>query len=304
MNLHFLLKALFLLLLTGCQAQAEPKSPALIWTMDEGLVAPESAYYDAKSKAIYVSNMNSANPVNRSGSGYITKLSPDGKVLAPYWAEGLLTPKGLRAHGGYLWVAAVDEVVALQIGKSKTHRDGELVKRIPIPGAKCLNDLTVAEDGTIYVSDAFANRIYTIRNGRVSVLAEGDDLDSPNGLLLTDGKLVIVNSALAKPGKPAGKGNLFALDLVTRARTLISKQAIGQLDGVEMDGLGNYVVSDWASSALYRVTPDGKTTLLLQEAGNTADFSFSPDKKTLYVPFLESQVVRAYDYGKLLRLNP
>ena len=58
--------------------------------------------------------------LEKDGNGYISRLSPDGKVVSAKWVTGLNAPKGLRSAGGVLWVADIDEVVAIDIGSGRS----------------------------------------------------------------------------------------------------------------------------------------------------------------------------------------
>src|SRR5262245_38443947 len=71
------------------------------WNLTTGFAAPESAYHDAASNAVFVSSIN-GEILAKDGNGYITRLSPDGKVVAEKWATGLHGPKGLRSARGVL----------------------------------------------------------------------------------------------------------------------------------------------------------------------------------------------------------
>src|SRR5262245_83104 len=131
--------------LAGCNSapnnqKAEPQvSPAAApddakWTVTEGINAPESVYVDADDGFIFVSNIVGM-PDQRDGNGYISKLSPDGKVIAAMWVTGFNAPKGLRSYKGTLWTADLDEVVAIDIAS------GKVGSRLKIDGAKFLNDV-------------------------------------------------------------------------------------------------------------------------------------------------------------------
>ena len=142
------------------------------WTVTEGINAPESVYVDADDGFIFVSDIGGA-PDQRDGNGYISKLSMDGKVIAAQWVTGFNAPKGLRSYKGTLWTADLDEVVSIDIAS------GKVASRIKIDGAKFLNDVACGPDGTVYVSDTVASRIYAVKNGKASVFAEGDDIEYP-----------------------------------------------------------------------------------------------------------------------------
>src|SRR5262245_49027841 len=97
--------ALTLTLATGAFAQNPPQrnapEPTALWTLSADVNAPESAYYDATSNAIFVSSIN-GDVLAKDGNGYISRLGADGKVVNARWATGLNAPKGLRSVGGTL----------------------------------------------------------------------------------------------------------------------------------------------------------------------------------------------------------
>ena len=66
---------------------ADPTPPTPVWNLTTGFAAPESAYYDAASNAVFVSSIN-GQILEKDGNGYISRLSPDGKVVAEKWEIG------------------------------------------------------------------------------------------------------------------------------------------------------------------------------------------------------------------------
>ena len=232
--------AALLALLTACATpRIEP------WSVSEGLNAPESAYLEPDSGLLFVSQIGlrpDGTPMDKDGNGVISKFARDGKVVAANWVTGLNSPKGMRSHGGTLWVSDVDEVVAIDIAS------GAIKSRTLIEGAKFLNDVATGPDGSVYVSDMLTSKIHRIKDGKVSTWAEGDQLEYPNGLLVEGDSLVV-----AAWGKPEADfstklpGHLYRLNLATGAKTLITPRPTGNLDGLESDGRGGYVVSDWVA---------------------------------------------------------
>ncbi len=67
---------------------------------------------------MFVSSIN-GQILDRDGNGYISRLSPDGKVVNAKWVTGLDAPKGMRSIGDTLWVSDIDEVVAIDIAKGQ-----------------------------------------------------------------------------------------------------------------------------------------------------------------------------------------
>ena len=338
---HLIRKLVFTILLGAtASAQAPPPQPATpappaVWTITADMNAPESAYYDAASKSVFVSSIN-GQIAEKDGNGYISRLSPDGKVINAKWATGLNAPKGLRSTGGTLWVSDIDEVVGIEIAS------GRIASRVRIEGARFLNDLATAPDGTIYVSDSQGFRIYAVKDGKASVFVEGEDaVETPNGVLV-DGTRLIVGSlgrgafgppptpggragappadgrgadaargtgdgrGAPPPGRgrgapPGGGGRLFAFDLKTRQRTVVTPEPIGGIDGIEPDGRGGYLVTDVFGSRILHVSASGTTRTILQLAAAGADFGYIEAQRLAIVPYLFGNNVAAYDLTNALK---
>jgi DNA-binding beta-propeller fold protein YncE len=205
-----------------------------VWSVTEGMDSPESVYFDATSGFLYSSQIG-GDAAAKDGNGRIVKLTLDGKILDAKWITGLNAPKGMRAFRGTLFVADIDEVVAIDIAagriSSRTKTD-----------AKFLNDLATAPDGNVYTTDSFQNRVYVIRNGVASVFVESPKLELPNGILVDGNKVIVATDG--RPGRGGGgtPGSLFAIDLASREITQVTTQPIGTPDGLESDGRGGYIV--------------------------------------------------------------
>jgi len=287
-------------------AQAPADGPVLtpLWNLTGDFAAPESAYYDAASKAVFVSSIN-GQILERDGNGYISRLTPDGKVVSAKWVTGLNAPKGLRSVGGVLWASDIDEVVGIDIASAR------VAQRVRIEGAQFLNDLATAPDGTVYVSDSTTLRIYQVRDGKASVFVEGADVvEQPNGLLVDGGRLLLGSIGPApQPGQagrgrgqgPPPSGHLFAFDLRTKARTMVTAEAVGGIDGIELDGKGGLLVTDVIGQRLLQVTPSGAVRVLAKFSAGGADFGWVPATQTAIVPFLFENRVAGYDLTAALR---
>ena len=65
--------------------------------MSENLNAPESVYFDAPSGMLFVSQVGlrpGGTPADKDGNGVISKIAPDGKVMAANWVTGLKLAQG------------------------------------------------------------------------------------------------------------------------------------------------------------------------------------------------------------------
>lgn len=276
---------------SGCSgsSHAGPSAPGEVaaktnelWRDSEGLAQPECAYYDAASDAVFVSNVN-GNPKEKDGNGYITKLTTDGKVVAAKWATGLDAPKGLRSHGKTLWAADIDQIVAIDI------ESGKITERVAVEGATFLNDLATAADGTVYVADTLGNKIFRYQNGEVSTFGDDLELESPNGLLV-DGDRLIVAAWGIEPGADfttKTPGNLYWIDIKSGKKNLITKEPLGNLDGVELDGQGNYVVTEFMKGQVLRIDSEGNVSELMRlPSPGLADHAYLPGKQLLVQPHM------------------
>ena len=265
------------------------------WTATDAMESPESAYWDPASGFIFVSQIT-GEPNERDGTGRISKLNADGTVVSPDWVTGLNAPKGLRSCDGTLWTADIDEVVGIEISSGRT------VSRVKIEGATFLNDVACGPDGTVYVSDMLLSRIHAIKDDQVSLFAEGDDLEFPNGLLVEGERLVV--AAWGKPEPDFSTkvpGRLFALDLQTKQKTLITPEPVGNLDGVESDGQGGYIVTDWIAGKVLQITAAGEVHTVREFEPGTADHAFVTAGNVLILPHMTENKVAAYDLSDALK---
>jgi hypothetical protein len=270
-----------------------------IWDLKGDFAAPESAYYHAASNSVFVSSIN-GQILDKDGNGYISRLSPDGKVVSAKWVTGLNGPKGLRSVGNTLWVADIDEVVGIDIGS------GKITSRVKVDGATFLNDLATAPDGTIYVSDSALSRIYAVKDGKTSIFAEtAEVVEQPNGLLVDGDRLILGTIGPGGPrgaGRgPAPSGHLFAFERKTGRRGQLTMEAVGGIDGIEPDGSGGLLVTDVIGQRLLRVAKSGQVKVLAKFTAGGADFGYIGAKRMAIVPFLFENRVAAYDLSSALK---
>lgn len=307
---HFLRTVLALVAATSWLAAQTPApaAPTLapLWTLTGDFQSPESAFYDAGTDSVFVSSINGG-LTDKDGNGYISRLTPDGKMVNAKWATGLNGPKGIRGVGRTLWVADIDEVVAIDISS------GAITSRVKVEGATFLNDLATAPDGTVYVSDSFKPAVYVVRNGKASIFVEGaETVEQANGLLVDGSRLVLGSVGQANSGGGGGRaggrgrgapggGNLYAFDLKTAMRTRLTTDSVGGIDGIEPDGRGGVIVTDVIGRRILHVPASGQTRVLAQLSGGGADFGFVAKRNLAIVPFLNEHKVEAYDLSAALK---
>ena len=256
-----------------------PKNPA-VWTITEGLKAPESAYHDAASGFLFLSQIGEGGGKGKDGDGWISKLTVDGEMIKNKWVNGLNAPKGLRSHGGILWVSDIDQIVAIDIA------GGTILQRVPISGAQFLNDLATSPDGSVFVSDMAASAIYRHKNGRTTLFAVGEELEHPNGLLVHGGKLIIGGwgRGLQDDFTTLTPGRLLSIDIRTGRRKVITPKPTGNLDGVEADGKGGFIVTDWIAGRVFRISKSGRAKVIMEFPKGAADCAYLVDRRWLILP--------------------
>ena len=87
--------------MAGSSAAAEE-----VWSLD-GFKTPESVLYDAKRNVLYVTNI-AGEAAEKDGVGYLSQVSPDGKLKTAEWVKGFDAPKGLVMKGDTLFVTDID----------------------------------------------------------------------------------------------------------------------------------------------------------------------------------------------------
>lgn len=279
------MKTLFASLCLCCvlsfSVMAQTPTLTQVWETDTTLTTPESVLYDTKNNVLYVSCINGKS-VPENQTSFVAKLGLDGKVQQRIMTPGLNAIKGMGIIGNKLYTASFFAVNEIDLAT------GKVVNNYTVPDAKMLNDITIdSKNKTLYVTDMRANSVWKLQDGKLEKILDGGLLKNPNGLLYDNGKLLIGN----------GEGILYSYDTKTKD---LSKFAEGMgteksgIDGIESDGKKGYFVSEWRGR-IWHVTPEGKPSLLLDTIDkpmNTADFSYVPGKKMLFVPtFLKNKVV-------------
>lgn len=256
------------------QATAQ-NSLTKLWSTDTVLAVPESVLFDAKDKLLFVSLIDGVYNA-KDGKGEIAKVGLDGKIIDANWVTGLNAPKGLGRYKNELFVADLDELVIIDI------KAGKIIKKIPVEGAKFLNDITVSSSGEVYISDSETGKVHLVKKGIVTTVVSG--LKRPNGLLIKGKKLYILSS-----------GELFEANAEGKTRLIASGLDAGT-DGIEEIKPGIFLVSSW-SGVIYIVKENTPNQQLLDTRElkiNTADIGYDPAKKIVYVPTFYKNHVVAY----------
>lgn len=266
---------LAILLMTSCSSIERQSAK---WSFQKDCSAPESVYYDRESGFIFVSNMVGGG-VAKDGHGHISKLSSNGEVLNSKWIKGLNAPKGMRSFKGKLWVSDIDRVIVIDI------KTGELERNIKINGAKFLNDVAISDKGIVYISDSLNSKIFKISNFKVSTFVEGNQLESPNGLLIKNDNLYVASWGLTTDWTTEKLGRLYSINIKSKEVKYITSKPLGNLDGLEISNDGDFLVSDWVQGKIYKISSDGSDiSVLYKGKKGLADIGYIAKSNTILIP--------------------
>jgi DNA-binding beta-propeller fold protein YncE len=272
---------------TTSSAQAHTRE---LWMLG-GFSHPESVELDISHQVLYVSNVGGT-PLEKDGNGFISKVSRDGKLQQLKWIEGLNAPKGMVINGFKLYVSDIDNLIEIDT------RTGRITNRYPAAGAVFLNDTAVDKSGNVYVSDIAKKKIWQLKDGKMSVWYEKDDLMHSNGLRVIYGNKLLVagwGKDMQDDGSTKVLGNLFTIDLATKElKNLGSGAPIGNLDGLERDAHGNFLVTDFLAGSLMRINKDGSHDVLMDLNAGSADLDVINKGHTAVVPVMMDDNVRAF----------
>jgi outer membrane protein assembly factor BamB len=251
----------------------------LVWESDTLLRTPESVLIDRELNILYVSNVN-LNPWEKDGNGFISKMDMDGTITELKWIEGLHGPKGMGKVGNSLFIADIDALVEADI------ETGKIINKIELEGNPQLNDITVASDGTVFVSGSGSNTIYKLNNGVLEAVFKGGEEERFNGLFWEEERMLLITSASSQ----------FKEINLESGEVKIIAENMGHGDAIAPVGDGGYLCTSWAGKIFY-VSANGETTVLLDTEAlkeNAADLDYSIENKIMYVPTFFKNQVKAY----------
>lgn len=184
---------------------------------DAGFAVPESVEYYQGEDVYFVSNVK-GHPLEPAANGFISKLSPEGKVLDLQWLASdparytFHAPKGLAIAGSHLYVADLEEVHVFELPQ------GKHLRSIPIDGASVLNGISPASEDSVIVVDtgyvksdegiapSQTDALYRVwSDGRYELIASDVAMGNPNGVFFAGKDEILVVTF--------GSSELFQLNL-------------------------------------------------------------------------------------------
>jgi len=245
-----------------------------------GFSSPESVIITNEN--VYVSNVGvKLEASTKDNDGFISKLSKDGKIIELKFLQNLNAPKGMGISNNILYVADIDELKGFDLSNKKQ------VFSIQFKNTIFLNDITIKDKNTLFVSSTDTNSIFEV-DLKTKTYKKLVNFNAANGLHYEKGTLYAVELGSSAKTMLDGKGKLYKINLENYKTTLLSSYE-GLLDGVQKVGNKIYV-SDWINfknSGLIRIH-DLKTkkesVLGTMSFHGGADFMIDEISNKLYIP--------------------
>lgn len=281
------------LIVLAAALRAAAAAPELLWET-AGFIGPESVVFDATRNEYYVSNMGTHGRDATPGDGFISRVDANGKIIEQKWVTGFDNPKGLALAGRWLYVGDDKDLVAIDVVAGKvTHRYA------PEDGPGDFNDATADAAGNVYVCSGRLGTVFRLHEGK---FAPWYKLDKPktgnlNGLKAEKDRLLLgAWSVRGADGKEV-LGHISTVAYADQALGRLGSEPICHIDGLEPDGQGGYVVSDWLTGDVISVSADGKPTPVMKLVRGTADLTYLVSTKLLVIPSMNENLLRAYRWA-------
>lgn len=250
-----------------------------------GLTHCESVVYDKNRNVLYASLIGN----REAGDGSIAKISLDGKVIDTMFVKGLNDPKGIAITKDKLYVSDLTVLVEADL------ETGTVIKRHTTEGTQFLNDVNIASDGTIYVSDTANSTIFQLKkDGTFSAWLQSEALEHPNGLLQVQNDMYVAawGNMVGPEGKQKQSGNFLKVDMTTKEIVKVSNDTLGNLDGVQVFDKENLIISAWRTGKIMTINAKGDVKDILKVGRSVGDILYIPEKKLLALPMnIQSQLL-------------
>lgn len=279
----------------------EPISPNV--KVYGAIVSAESCSYDRERGVIVVPNRGVPQTV-QTNDAFVSFINHDGSVHTARWigvqspaervrskpALVLNEPYGSDIANGMLYVAdrdggtsATDASIA--VIRRFDMKTGAPAGEVRLPGVDWINDIAVADDGTVYATrtGAFGDRpdpatwqIWKIApSGAASVFVQGAPLFQPNGIAIDpQGNIVVVNIGDNAVLTFSPAGQLVKTEHAAQAGS----------DGLVIMPDGTKYVSSVRFGGISRIRPGGPAELIARNVPNAASMCYDAGASQLVIP--------------------
>jgi hypothetical protein len=267
------------------------------------IYSAESCSYDTVRGVIVVPNRGVPQTV-QTNNAWVSLINHDGSVHTARWIgvqsaadRGSLTPPlvlnepyGSDIANGLLYVADRDgSTTATEPGVAVIRRfsmqTGAPAGETRVERAAWLNDIEVADDGTVYATqtgdrgenpDPATWQVLKITpDGRVSLFVQGAPLRQPNGIAFdSQGNIVVVNVGNPEVLTFSPAGQLLKTESAAQAGS----------DGLVIMPDGTKYVSSVLNGGISRIRPGQPAELIARNVPNAASMCYDAGANQLVIP--------------------
>jgi len=275
-----LLIATALFALSACapspqDAPAQPNDRADV-TIVSGLSGPEAVRYDPELDVFFVSNFNDE-PAG-DANGFVSKVSADGEILSLHFMQGserwpLHGGRGMYIDTRGLWVVDAGGVHLFD------RSNGAQLDFVDFSQFELgfLNDIVLAGDGALYVTDTGTSSVYRIADGAPTLATK--TTMNPNGITVNpkNGRLMLA------PWN--GPLEIVEWDIEDKSFTTVGKlDGGGNYDGVEVVQ-GHIIIASQEDTSLH-IMVDGVDKRRIELPGRPADIGIDTKRNRIAVPYV------------------
>lgn len=284
-----------LILIAGCASnpvmdRTVTQARSLDVTTVTGFSGPEAVRYDPELDVFFVSNFNDE-PAG-DANGFVSKVSAHGEMLSLTFMQGSTRWPLHGGRGMYITLRGLWVVDAGGVHRFN-RTTGAQLGFVDFSHFELgfLNDIVLAADGALYVTDTGTFKIYRIVGDTVSLATT--TAMKPNGITVnpTNGRLLLA------PWE--GPLEVAEWDINNRSFNLVGKlKGGGNYDGVEVVK-GKIIIASQADTSLH-IMIDGVDTRIIDLPGRPADIGIDTRRNRIAVPYVSLHRIDIFSLDGLL----
>jgi hypothetical protein len=239
----------------------DPLEADIAWVTSGEFCEPETVL-PLPDDTLLVSNVCG---FSEPGSGFLTLLDAQGQALDWRIVDGLDAPLGMALQGDRLYVVDSNRLILFRWPGYEPLETIELETSVA-------NDLAIAPDGVIYVTDTAGHQVIKIPPGGEQSIFTGEaQFKGANGIAVENGNLYV------------GGERLWQVDLEDLSIETIGPEWLADIDGIEFEPDGTLQITPVAGP-LVRYRSDDDIEILAGEGVSSANHGFSSRLKLALIP--------------------
>ena len=239
----------------------EPQQADIAWVVQGDFCEPETVLA-LPDESLLVSNVCD---FRTAGDGFLSLLDAQGQVLDWRIVEGLDSPLGMAMHDDKLYIIDNNRL------KLFTWPDYELLETIVLDSTVA-NDLAVAADGTVYVTDTAKHRVIRVLPDRSQSIFTGKaQFKGANGAAVSGSHLYI------------GGERLWRVDLDSLSVETVGPQWLADIDGIELESDGTLQLTP-VGGPLIRYRGDDDIEVITGPGVSSANHGFAASLGLVLIP--------------------